>query len=105
MIALATTGRILGLQMLFIAATKYQKKDKKKEVKPYVNVGAIKVWSVEDKNCPEFTSDAQLAKFATFNGQVGRTRLALCECWSHQMVKYGGQKLPRVYLRCSTGQV
>ncbi|XP_060597096.1 uncharacterized protein LOC132751015 isoform X2 [Ruditapes philippinarum] len=52
-----------------ISASKFQKKDKKKTVKPFINVGSIKVWKPDDKNCPSFTREFQIAKFALFKGE------------------------------------
>lgn len=55
---------------LLISASRYQKKDKKKESKEFVNVSSFKVWKMDDNNAPSFTDDFQVAKFAMFRGEV-----------------------------------
>ncbi|KAL4233481.1 Protein mono-ADP-ribosyltransferase parp4 [Mactra antiquata] len=49
-----------------IPASKFQKTEKKKTIKPYINVTKFRVWSPGDDDCPIFTPEYQLAKYAIF---------------------------------------
>ena len=54
----------------FSAASQYQKKEKKKQMKPIYNINGYKSWKADDKNRPGFPRDFQIAKFAVFRAQV-----------------------------------
>ncbi|XP_053398285.1 protein mono-ADP-ribosyltransferase PARP4-like [Mercenaria mercenaria] len=58
-----------GLKEGKISASRFQKKDKKKSIKPFINISSFKMWKQDDKNCPTFTKDFQIAKFALFKGE------------------------------------
>lgn len=52
-----------------ISASRYQKKEKKKLMKPLFNINSYKSWKADDKNCPKFSREFQVAKFAVFRAQ------------------------------------
>ena len=54
----------------YFPASRFQKKEKKKQMKPMINMNNFKVWRADDKNCPEFTREFQIAKFAVFKAHV-----------------------------------
>ena len=56
-----------------LPASRYQKKEKKKQMKPMINLNNFKMWRPDDKNCPQFAREFQIAKFAVFKAQVNIT--------------------------------
>ena len=55
------------------AASRYQKKEKKKQIKPLFNINSYKLWKGGEKNCPGYSKEFQVAKFAMFQAQVNIT--------------------------------